>query len=59
MVCLWVNERKLVSYAKVINEAKHEMMTISPNKIDDANDYRLVHTIGETENAEDVEDLDF
>ena len=56
LVLLWKNEKKLVTYAKVINEAKEECRTIEADAPADENDFKLVHCMGTTENAEDITD---
>ena len=56
LVLLWKNEKKLVTYAKVMNAARKECVTVDAAEIDGGNDYNLVHVIGTTENAEDIVD---
>ena len=52
LVLLWKNEKKLVTYAKVIDTARKECTTVDCEEIDDANDFKLIHVMGTTENAE-------
>ena len=47
---LWVNERKLVTFSKVLNQARSEIKEIHPDKPQDEMDYRLVHAVGSTYN---------
>ena len=56
LVLLWKNEKKLVTYAKVIDEAKSECRTIDADSPADENDYKLVHCMGTTENNEEIID---
>ena len=56
LVLLWKNEKKLVTYAKVITEAREECRTIESEAPADENDYKLVHCIGTTENPDDITD---
>ena len=56
LVLLWKNEKKLVTYAKVIEEARSECVTIEADTPADENDFKLVHCMGTTENAEEITD---
>ena len=56
LVLLWKNEKKLVTYAKVINQAREECRTIDADAPDGANELKLVHCMGTTENAEEIAD---
>ena len=56
LILLWVNEKKLVSFAKVITQARNEARIINPNKPTETNDYCLVQTVGETENPDAIAD---
>ena len=56
LVLLWKNEKKLVTYAKVIEEAKDECRTVEADAPNDENDYKLVHCIGEAVNGEEITD---
>ena len=56
LVLLWKNEKKLVTYAKVIDEARDECRTVEADAPNDENDYKLVHCIGEAVNAEEITD---
>ena len=53
---LWKNEKKLVTYAKVIDEARDECRTVEADAPNDENDYKLVHCTGEAVNAEEITD---
>ena len=59
LVLLWKNEKKLVTYAKVIKEAREEVRTIESEKPADENDYMLAHCIGTAENAVELSDQAF
>ena len=56
LVLLWKNEKKLVTYAKVINAIQKECVTIDPEKVEGTNVYNLVHVVGTTEHADDIVD---
>ena len=56
LVLLWKNEKKQVTYAKVIEEAREECRTVEADSPNDENDYKLVHCIGEAVNAEEITD---
>ena len=56
LVLLWKNEKKLVTYAKVIEEARDECRTVEADAPNDENDYKLVHCIGEAVNGEEITD---
>lgn len=56
LVLLWKNEKKLVTYAKVIEEAREECRTVEADAPNDENDYKLVHCIGEAINGEEITD---
>ena len=59
IVFLWKNEKKQVTYAKVISMARKDCVTIESEAPADENDYRLVHCMGTTENAEPITDSTF
>ena len=59
LVLLWKNEKKLVTYAKVIDEARDECRTVEADAPNDENDYKLVHCIGDAVNAEEISDQTF
>jgi hypothetical protein len=46
IVCIWKNEKKIVNYNKVIVKAKEALKSVPADKIDDKNDYELVHVSG-------------
>ena len=56
LVLLWKNEKKLVTYAKVISQAREECRTIEAEAPDGANEFKLVHCMGTTENKEEIAD---
>ena len=56
IACLWKNEKKQVTYAKLIDGAREECRTIEAEAPGDENDYKLVHCMGTTENAEQITD---
>lgn len=59
LVLLWKNEKKQVTYAKLVAVAKEECTTVEADSPDEANNYNLVHVTGTTENAEDITDHSF
>lgn len=56
LVLLWKNEKKIVTYAKVITEARGECRNVETESPVEDNDYMLVHCTGTTENAEELTD---
>lgn len=59
IVCIWKNEKKIVNYNKVIVKAKEALKSVPADKIDDKNDYELVHVSGKSQNDTEIEDHDF
>ena len=59
LVLLWKNEKKIVTFAKLIYEARKECITVEADTPKDENDYKLVHCIGEAINKEEITDLAF
>ena len=59
LTLLWINERKLVSFAKVIVQARSDVQTVSPTKPSVMLNYELVHATGEAESQQELEDQDF
>ena len=59
LVLLWKNEKKLVTFAKMNEEAREECITIDADSPKDENDYKLVHCIGTAVNAEEITDQAF
>lgn len=59
LTMLWKNEKKLVTYARVINHAKAEYKAIELDKPLDENELCLVSGTGLTVNRQSLEDHDF
>ena len=59
LVLLWKNEKKLVTFAKMNDEAREECTTIEADSPKDENDYKLVHCIGTTVNVQEITDQAF
>ena len=59
LVLLWKNEKKLVTYAKCIGQAKEDVREISVDSPEEDNDYALVHAVGETTNESEITDAAF
>ena len=59
LVFLWKNEKKLVTYSKVISYAKSIVKTISVENPYDENDLCLVACQGKTVNEQDLNDYAF
>ena len=59
LVLLWKNEKKVVTYAKLLHQAKEECVDITDDQPADENDYRLVHVTGTTLNQDKIEDEAF
>ena len=53
------NERKVVNYLKVINEARDECRTIQVYQPEDENEFKLVHAAGVTKAAHTIGDQAF
>lgn len=56
---LWKNEKKLVTFQKVIGKAKEACVKVPADKILDENEFNLVHVTGESLNETDLVDRDF
>ena len=56
LVLLWKNEKKLVTYAKVIAEARDECKNVDADEPSEENNFALVHCIGEAVNGEEITD---
>ena len=59
LVLLWKNEKKIVTYAKLIALARKECRTLKDDTPLDENDFELVHLTGVTENDEVLTDQSF
>lgn len=59
IVCIWKNEKKIVNYNKVIVKAKDSLKSVAADKIDDKNDFELVHVSGKSQNDSLIEDKAF
>ena len=59
LVVLWKNERKLVMYTRVVEQGRQAVRTVDCEKPDDANDFELVHVVGDTLNKQELSDADF
>ena len=59
LVFLWKNEKKLVTYSKVIEHAKSVVKKISVETAYDENDLCLVSCQGKTVNEQDINDFAF
>ena len=59
LALLWKNEKKIVTYAKVIAEARKECRVLKGDVPLDENDYELVHLSGTTENPDSLTDQSF
>ena len=59
LTLLWINERKLVTFNRVIVQARDEVHIVSSTKPSGMSNYELVHAYGEAENLNDLEDQDF
>ena len=59
LALLWKNEKKIVTYAKVIAEARKECRILKGDIPLDENDYELVHMTGTTENPDNLTDQSF
>jgi len=58
-VLLWKNEKKAVTFAKLIVRARKACTSVDPNKPNEVSDYNLVHITGMTSNSEDLCDAEF
>lgn len=58
-VLLWKNEKKAVTFAKLISRARKACISVQHNKPSEYNDYSLVHVTGKTSNCEDLCDQEF
>ena len=56
LVFLWKNEKKMVTYAKLISAGRDECRDIDAEEPNDENNFQLVHMIGEAVNGESITD---
>jgi len=59
LVFLWKNEKKLVTYAKCMDAAQEDCITVDNSSVDEKNNFRLVHTTGKTQNDTELVDNEF
>jgi len=59
MVFLWKNEKKIVTYARVMDRAAKEVKNIPSTKPSAVNNFKLVHMIGESSNSTVLVDNEF
>ena len=59
VLLLWKNEKKLVSFAKLVDTGRNECTNINAGEPNDENNFQLVHTIGKTFNSEEISDKIF
>lgn len=59
LVLLWKNEKKVVTFAKCMDEGRKAVRTVEADDVDEANEYELVHIKGTTTNSTDISDNDF
>ena len=61
LTCLWKNEKKMVTYAKLIEQAEKECVNVEAEETNFVNDFKLIHVSGQTHipNDEKVLDPDF
>ena len=50
MLVLWKNEKKVVTFAKCINQGRELVRTVDCEEPDEDNEFELVHLTGETVN---------
>ena len=56
LLILLNNERKVVNYVKIINEARNECRTVDVDEPEDENDFTLVHAMGKTKTTNIIGD---
>jgi hypothetical protein len=59
VILLWWNEGRAVTTAKSLAEGAAAVVSVSAEKVDAANDKKLVHVIGEAKAAAEIEEPDF
>ena len=59
LVLLWKNEKKVVTYAKCIDQGREKVKTVECDDPDEVNELELVHTTGVAVNKEIITDPDF
>ena len=56
LVFLWKNEKKMVTYAKLISAGREEARHVNADEPNDENNFKLVHVIGDAVNGEAITD---
>ena len=56
LVFLWKNEKKMVTYAKLISAGREEARHVSADEPNEENNFQLVHVIGDAVNGEAITD---
>lgn len=59
LVALWKNERKVVMFAKCMEQGRKHVRSVDCEDPDDANEFELVHLTGETVNNMQICDNEF
>jgi len=59
LVLLWKNEKKLVTYAKCMEKARADCTNANNKDLSEANNFKLVHTSGKSENKTELVDNEF
>lgn len=59
LVCLWKNEKKIVTYHRVIVKAQKACKSVEMDQVKDENDFELVHCKGKSRNDKTIEDHEF
>ena len=59
LVLLWKNEKKVVTFAKCMDQGRKFVRSVDCEDPDDANEFELVHLTGETVNNVQIVDNDF
>lgn len=59
IVFLWKNEKKLVTYAKCMETAEKDCVSVDLHDAQESNNFRLVHVTGKSENKTQLTDNDF
>jgi len=59
LVLLWKNEKKVVTFAKCMEQGRKAVRNIEADDPDDANEFELVHLTGTAVNNTEIADNDF
>lgn len=59
MILLWWNEGRAVTTANSLKEGAAAVVSVAPDKVDAANDKKLVHVTGDAKPSGDITDPDF